>query len=121
MTDIYRKLKPQIDDPKRLEIEVTAEEWDEVLSDPATLCGPTKPMPPIKSEKRVVEYQTVRTGLFSSDAKIKNESHSIEYDHQDPAYLKALDDWANKTQSARWIMFYGKKVVLKKSEEICTL
>lgn len=115
---LAKKYKKILDDPNSKTLEVPSEEFNQILSDPATLCGYPKPEPPIRSSRRDTVYKEVRTGIFSKSVEKMHESEMLEYDYKDPSYLRAIDLWLSNAKKTNSIYFYGKKVVLKDDSTI---
>ena len=104
--DIYYRIKSEAEAAKRRNesfdsIEVTVEEYAELVKNIGGRAYDPMPQPPVSSCS-----SESGSGLFSSWA-----SSSKTYDHHAPEYLRRLEEWQarqqRKSNSDNKLMFYG--------------
>ena len=110
---IYEKFRAKLDNPDINSLEVTPEEFSELLKDPNTIFGPMKPKPPTSKIIKIIRYTKVKTGLFSSDMRIIHEHQETHYDYQDETFLQEMIEYKRAEKKVSEIYFYGKRVILK--------
>lgn len=108
---IAEKLKPRLEkDPDK--IEVTPDEFQQLLSEPDTIVRSSKPKPPIKSEKTETHLVKERVGFFFKPKETRHEVSFTEYDNDDPHYLKKLAEWEAQDKTVNEVYYRGKRVVI---------
>ncbi len=114
---LYDKFRAQIDNPDIKSIEVTVDDFQEIIKDPATIFGPLKPQPPVSKVVNDIKYREVKIGFCKKEMQPEHEHKEIHYDFRDPDYLEDLREYKKQEKKINELYFYGKRVVLKETEK----
>lgn len=112
MSAIRKKLIELVKkNPMADSIEVSLEEYHQVLELPEVLVALSKPRAPVKA--RTLEATTTPWYMGG----ITKSKTVEEWDHHAPEYLKALAAWEKESRKPRSPIFMGKRLVIAPEEK----